>query len=281
MISILVIYFFLLGLIIGSFLNVVVLRHNTGKSVKGRSACMTCRNQLGWRELVPVFSFLFLRGKCRHCRTRISWQYPLVELATGLLFAANFYVLAGRAASVTELAVSFILTSSVLALLVAICTYDLRHHIIPDRFSLSAFVLAATYSLLSVFWFGDASLFVSGSQLGMLLVNLGAGIIFYAGIWLIWKLSNGRLIGLGDAKLLLSLGTILGLVYGLSAIFLSFWIGTAFAVALMLKGFFGRKSERITMKSEIAFGPFLIVGFLIVYFLRIDVTNLGLLLEYM
>ena len=90
MITILTIIFFSLGLIIGSFLNVVILRLNTEKSFGGRSACMVCRSQLCWYELIPVLSFLFLRGRCRNCKTKISFQYPLVELAAGIIFAALF-----------------------------------------------------------------------------------------------------------------------------------------------------------------------------------------------
>jgi prepilin signal peptidase PulO-like enzyme (type II secretory pathway) len=271
------VYFFLLGVIIGSFLNVVILRHNTGKTVGGRSACMTCKSKLTSRELVPLFSFLIQRGRCLHCHARISWQYPMVELATGLLFVSNFYYLYTITGFSFETFVTFILTSSILALFVAIFVYDIKHKIIPDLFSFSAFGVSVMY-LLSAYAF-QGHLPWTSAQPGLAFLDLAAGLIFYSAIYLLWKLSDGRLIGLGDAKLLLTIGTVLGFVYGLSAVFVSFWLGTAFAVFIMLKGFLGRTSGRITMKSEIAFGPFLIIGFLIVYFLRIDVTNLGLVLN--
>jgi prepilin signal peptidase PulO-like enzyme (type II secretory pathway) len=239
---------------------------------------MTCRNRLGPGELIPVFSFLWQRGRCRHCGTRISWQYPLVELATGILFAANFYYQYQHVSSVLQLGVAYVLTSCVLALFVAIFVYDLRHRIIPDVFSLSAFGISVAYVLATVYFFRDGSVLVGDGTL-LVVLGLGAGILFYGAIYLLWKLSRGRLIGLGDAKLLLSIGTMLGLVYGLSAVFLSFWIGTVFAVCLMLKAYLGKSDERITMRTEIAFGPLLIVGLLIVYFFRIDVTNLAFLLE--
>src|SRR3989344_1035853 len=82
---------FIFGLIIGSFLNVVIYRINTRKSLHGRSACMSCQNQLLWYELIPVFSFLGLKGRCRNCKTKISIQYPLVELMTGLIFTFLFF----------------------------------------------------------------------------------------------------------------------------------------------------------------------------------------------
>jgi leader peptidase (prepilin peptidase)/N-methyltransferase len=82
-----ILIFFAFGTIIGSFLNVVIYRTNTGKSLLGRSACMSCKKRLAWYELVPIFSFIFLNGRCGHCKTRISYQYVLVEFLTGLVFA--------------------------------------------------------------------------------------------------------------------------------------------------------------------------------------------------
>src|SRR3990167_8361302 len=86
----LTIIFFALGLIIGSFLNVVIYRYNTGKTFGGRSKCLVCHKILSWHELIPLFSFIFLKGHCRGCKTRISFQYPLIEFITGLVFAFIF-----------------------------------------------------------------------------------------------------------------------------------------------------------------------------------------------
>ena len=90
MTSILLIIFSILGLIIGSFLNVVILRFNTNKTLGGRSGCMACEKELNWYELIPVFSFFALQGRCSGCQTKISVQYPLVELATGVIFGVLF-----------------------------------------------------------------------------------------------------------------------------------------------------------------------------------------------
>src|SRR3989344_1792899 len=84
------IFVFILGTIIGSFLNVVILRYNTGSSIQGRSGCMSCGKPLVWYELFPVLSFLFLLGRCGGCKSRISAQYPLVELLTGIIFLLTF-----------------------------------------------------------------------------------------------------------------------------------------------------------------------------------------------
>src|SRR3989344_8884577 len=90
MISLITIIFFLFGLIIGSFLNVVIFRFNTGHTFGGRSGCMTCQNKLCWYELIPMISFFALRGRCRKCKAKISIQYPIVELLSGLIFAGLF-----------------------------------------------------------------------------------------------------------------------------------------------------------------------------------------------
>lgn len=305
MLLIFTLYFFLLGIIIGSFLNVVILRHNTGKTTKGRSSCMSCKTQLTWKELIPVLSFLFQKGKCKSCGTRLSWQYPLVELATGILFAVNFYFLFQQSISFPQLIISVGLSSVVWALMVVIFVYDLRHKIIPDIFSWSVWGVSIVYILSSRLldlspriYSGISPLlgeipgqaqddsfsllsnsFFAQDDILFVLSHISAGLFFYFIIWTIWKLSKGRLIGLGDAKLLLTIGTILGLVYGLSSIFIAVWIGTFYAVFLMIKQRLNNKGKHITMKTEIPFGPFLIIGFLIVYFFHIDVTNLGFILE--
>src|SRR3989344_8703593 len=125
------------GLIVGSFLNVVILRHGV-RSLGGRSGCMSCGAQLQWYDMVPVFSWLALGGKCRACRAHISPQYPLVEAVTAILFA-----LIG---ATSLLLLQKILGCVILALLVAITVYDIRHTIIPDLW-VWAFNLLALFSV--------------------------------------------------------------------------------------------------------------------------------------
>ena len=296
--TILLIYFFILGIIIGSFLNVVVLRYKTGKTLYGRSSCMSCKTQLTWRELVPILSFLFQKGKCKSCKTRLDIQYPLVELSTGILFALNFWMWLNTASSVFELIFSFVLTTFILILYIVIFVYDLKHKIIPDIFSLTAWGASIVFIGVNSLFIGHSLVggnstwipaFAGMTQptfMGMMqsiikipLQNIFAGILFYAIIWAIWRISKGRMIGLGDAKLLLSIGTVLGFVYGLSAIFVSVWIATLYVIYIVLKQYLSKRGKHITMKTEIPFGPFLIIGFLIVYFTHIDVTNLSMILE--
>ncbi|MUV39327.1 Type 4 prepilin-like protein leader peptide-processing enzyme [Lentibacillus sp. JNUCC-1] len=126
--------FFVLGLIFGSFFNVVGLRVPEGRSfVNGRSACPNCNNTLGGKELIPVVSYIFQRGKCRHCKTKISLLYPVVELATGFLFAYSAYMIGLQ----FELITALLLVSMLMIILVS----DLIYMIIPNKVLLFFFPL--------------------------------------------------------------------------------------------------------------------------------------------
>jgi prepilin signal peptidase PulO-like enzyme (type II secretory pathway) len=139
---------FILGLIIGSFLNVVILRWNTGWSIsRGRSKCFSCGKTLSWYELIPLFSFLIQKRKCRGCESKISWQYPTVELATGILLPATF-MMSGEYLSV------FFLTAVAVCLYIVMFVYDMRHKIIPDFFSYSVALIALLIIALEWYFLG-------------------------------------------------------------------------------------------------------------------------------
>jgi leader peptidase (prepilin peptidase)/N-methyltransferase len=268
---------FLFGTIIGSFLNVVIYRFNTGLSIAaGRSQCFSCGHALEWYELVPLFSFLIQGGKCRSCKSRISWQYPLVEFATGLLFVGIVLAYPPLTASYLALDVFYAVIWSIL---VVIVVYDFRHKIIPDS-------LGYTFAGLSFI-----KLFIVITPLGFAfhapsLLDLLAGPILFLPFFILWYVSGGRWMGLGDGKLALGIGWFLGIALGTSAIVIGFWSGALIGIALILLQRFGRKSvfhrmalflgigERI-MKSEIPFAPFLIFGVLLVFLFHIDVTGLS------
>ncbi len=246
---------FILGTIIGSFLNVLILRYNTGVSaIRGRSFCFTCGKQLSWSELVPVFSFLFQKGRCRGCRSKISWQYPLVEVVTGLLFMLVFLF------QPSILVLGFITS----AVLLAIAVYDVKHKIIPTG-------LAVTFGILAV-----SNIFIY--HLDHWLSFILGGIILAAPFWLICFLSKQTWMGYGDPKLILAIGWFLGPAYGTSAVVLAFWLGALWSVILLIASkqhWFGVSVGR---KTEVPFAPFLILGFLIAFFWPIDIFSLGLVL---
>lgn len=253
---------FLFGTIIGSFLNVVVFRLKTGKISKGRSICFSCGKHLGSLELIPVVSFLVLRGRCRGCRSPISWQYPFVELLTGLLFAMT--------ALFVKDTFSFLLVTSIFSVLMVIAVYDMRHKIIPDGLSL----LFALLSFVSII-FTHKEMFWSLSTLWHVL----AGPALFLPFFLVWLFSRGAWMGLGDAKLAVGIGFLLGITKGLSAIVIGIWAGALWSLSLMLLQKVSGNKKTLSMKSEIPLAPFLILGTIIAYFLEVDVLQVSVLVE--
>lgn len=227
----------ILGLIIGSFLNVIILRMNTGKGIGGRSMCFSCRKTLRWHELVPVFSFIFQRGKCNHCRSVISWQYPVVELLTGLLFAG----VASRFDMVSqpEQVVFWLLFVSG-AMVIAV--YDMRHKVIP--------ISGLIYLLILIIGYG---LFFNN----LTWIQLFLGVVLVPSpFFMLWLASQGRWIGFGDIELMVGMGLLLGTLSGFSAVILSFWS----ACIVVLPVFFFYKLKGRVMNHEVPFGPFLLLG---------------------
>jgi prepilin signal peptidase PulO-like enzyme (type II secretory pathway) len=260
---------FIFGAIIGSFLNVVIYRFNTGRGIGGRSMCFTCNRTLTVRELFPIFSFLFQKGRCSKCKTKLSWQYPAVELLTGLLFALSFQKVFPMEGFIFNVPFVWIIMS----ILVIITVYDLRHKIIPDQFS----YLFATLTFIRLF------ISLNGNDIVFPSVAvLFAGPLLALPFYLIWMVSKGRWMGLGDAKLSLGLGWFLAvyvptfspLVSNISVFLYSFWIGTAFFILVSIFGFIFKKVPVLGLKSEIPFAPFLILGLLIVFLFRYNVASL-------
>lgn len=247
----LILYFAVFGAIIGSFLNVLVLRHGSGISMNGRSFCDTCGESLRWYHLFPIISWLVQRGRCSCCGARISVQYPIVETLTALVFV-------GVGVSNLSLIPLFLALVAV-ALLIAISTYDILHTIIPDQW---------VYSFAAVSFLFGFAVFVPQDLLsfGFLLLS-GPAAAFP--LFALWIVSGGRWMGLGDVKLALGIGWLLGPYWGLVAIFGGFLIGAVVSVLILLPLSYiikfvslhifklGVARESFTMKSEVPFGPFL------------------------
>ncbi len=250
------------GLILGSFLNVLILRWEV-RPLTGRSSCVTCGRTILWYDLVPVLSWMMLGGRCRSCGARISLQYLLVEVGTGFLF-----VVIGLAPLPLS---ARLLALPITASLLAIAVYDFRHSLIPDAWVYVFAGLSLIASLISV---------TSGeSQQGVFMVLL-AGPVVALPLFAFWFFSNGAWMGFGDVKLALGMGWLLGFSGGFLALFLAFILGGLIGVPLLffsshlwgkLERVFtpSRSSQRsrlgFTMKSEIPFGPFLIAATLIVW----------------
>jgi len=262
-------YIFLLGLAVGSFLNVVVFRYHTGRGLSGRSFCGSCGRKLTWIDLVPVLSFLFLRGRCRTCRARVSWQYPFVELFTGLVFLLTFKVFLDSFLGIERWVVLLAHLVS-WPLLIVMLVYDFRHKIIPDAFVYGFAFVALAYRL--------ALSFLAGFN-APVWADIAAGPILFLPFFLLWFLSRGKWMGFGDAKLALGIGWFLGLGGGISAVILGFWVGAVVGVLLMAIHRLRAGHSGLTMKSEIPFGPFLVAGVFAVSFLNFSLFALVLLDE--
>lgn len=267
-------FIFLFGIVVGSFLNVVILRLNTGHGVGGRSHCFSCGKQLRWFELIPLLSFIFLAGRCRGCKSRISFQYPLVELSTGLIFLyffKDFYIDIPTLFSLSSLLYQWVIWS----ILLVIFVYDLRHQIIPDGFVYAFIGLGFIRSLI----FCEPPSCVSPSFIHAV-ISGGTLFLFFFTLWFI---SQGRWIGFGDAKLALGIGFYLGLGVGLSALAFAFWIGATVSISILIAQKISKKfssqrlslgTETLTMKSAIPFAPFLIIGTFLAEVFQSDIFHI-------
>jgi leader peptidase (prepilin peptidase)/N-methyltransferase len=220
------------GLMIGSFLNVVIARLPERRSLwMPGSTCPGCGNAIAWHDNIPLVSFVALRGRCRACAAPIPWRYPIVEASTAVLFAVAWLVFGG---DLLEFAVAVVF----LAALVAITVIDLRHQIIPDAITLPGVVagLLASFATDRIAW-----------------VESVCGILLGAGLFVaVILLSRGGMGG-GDLKLGAMLGAFLGWQALLVALFVAVMLGGLSAVALLASG-------RLARKDAIPFGPFLAIG---------------------
>ncbi len=258
-------FVFIFGLIIGSFLNVVIYRYNTGRGIGGRSFCMSCNSTLLWYELIPFFSFIIQKGKCNNCSCRISYQYIAVEFLTAVVFVLTLWTLLPLQLLLGTF-LSMIYLAVVMSILIVITVYDLKHKIIPDA-------LVYTFSILAFIGiFGIWDLTFSLPSIEYLL----AGPLLALPFAVLWFISRGAWIGLGDAKLVLGLGWFLGLSGGGAAIILAFWIGAVVGLSLIALGYITKLflfSKTLTIKSEIPFGPFLVLGTFLVFLFNITTAD--------
>lgn len=245
---------FIFGLLVGSFLNVVLFRFGTGETmISGRSRCNACKGLIAWYDNVPLLSYILLRGKCRSCGAKISLQYPAVELAAALLFAAvgmKFY-----APWSVEGALETTFALGLVGALVVIFVYDLSHMEIPVSV-LGFGILWTVFSLFFLWWlafpreaFLDSRLF-SGFVGGAIAFSLFYALVFF---------SKETWMGEGDAWLALLLGLVVGWKLLLPALTLAFGSGAIVGIVLIAM-------KRKGMRSRIPFGPFLAASVLFMLF---------------
>jgi leader peptidase (prepilin peptidase)/N-methyltransferase len=234
---------FLLGTAIGSFLNVVAYRTVQGLSpLMGTSFCPHCKHRLYPIDLLPVLSFVFLNGKCRYCKKPISIQYPLVEIATGTIFAF-VYVQWNSLFPDSYLYLMYLLFS--LSVLMILFLTDIREGILPNSVTLPAIVVVAVYKLFL--------LIIGELSLAIFLLDFLSGLVPALLFLFMVILSGETAMGGGDVKLVFLLGILVGWPSILVALFLAFLTGGFMAVMLILLG-------RKRFGQTIPFGPFLTLG---------------------
>jgi leader peptidase (prepilin peptidase) / N-methyltransferase len=217
--------------------------------LKGRSMCPNCHHTLAWYDLLPVTSWLSLGGKCRYCHKPISWQYPLVELTTALLFVFSYIF--WPPIHISLFLVLFPLWLALLTGFVALTVYDLRWMVLPNRIVFPLQVLAVLYVL---------TLFVVSKDNWHVLSGALLGLLFSAGLfYLLHQVSGGKWIGGGDVKLAVVLGLVLGgATEALLMIFIASTLGSLIGIPLLL-------AKKTKLHGKLPFGPLLITAAIIVY----------------
>ncbi len=238
------------GLILGSFINALVWRIKNKKDwVKERSVCVYCNHELQARYLVPVLSWLWLKGKCAYCKKPISWHYPAIELFTALVFMVS-YLAWQEDFSIINL-VLFVLWLKIAVLLVALLLYDLKWMLLPNKLVLPLTVLSFIFVVIRTVNAGDWNILVSSV----------AGALVLSGVfWGLFEVSKGKWIGGGDVKIAVSLGLLAGSpLDAFLVLFAASVLGTLVALPLML-------SKKAKANTKLPFGPFLIIATFLVFF---------------
>lgn len=236
---------FVFGLVVGSFLNVVLTRLKAGEALTGRSRCPNCRKQLAWYHNIPVVSFLLLRGRCRYCQAPISWQYPLVEVASGLLWTLGYLWFGAE----LSFGVSFgsalpLLSFGVFSsFLLALFVFDLRWYILPDEVTLPGIVVVFVLGLLG------------GKDWQTLLL---VGLVGAAWFWVQHAVSQGAWVGDGDIRLGALVALMVGSWAGLLLVFLLTYLsGALVGMGLMI-------TRQKTWQSHLPLGTFLTAATVVV-----------------
>jgi len=244
----LIVIIFIFGLAIGSFIDCLVWRLYERKTILGRSMCLRCKKQINWYDNIPLFSFIWLKGKCRFCKENISWQYSAVELATGVLFVItflvnfqfsifNFQTIFNFQFSIPVI-LAFIRDLIFISILIIIFIYDLKWYLILDIITIPGIILAITINLF----------------LGFNWMNLLIAVIIGGGFFLLqYVVSKGKWIGGGDIRLGILMGAMLGYPNIFIALMLAYIFGSIIGIMLLV---FKKKQ----WSSEIPFGTFLSVA---------------------
>lgn len=238
---------FISGLCVGSFLNVLIDRLPREESViKGRSHCEKCKKELAWLDLIPLVSFLSLQGKCRYCRTRLSFYYPIIELTTGVLFVTTLYLLGGIRIYDLRFMISLGYYLFITSSLIVVFFTDLKYGIIPDKVIVPAILISFLYLILNTNYL----------ILPHLLSALGACLFFL----ILFLITKGKGMGFGDVKFAFLMGLVLGFPKIIVSLYIAFLTGAIIGCILIIW------RKRKLKGASIPFGPFLVLGTFIAIF---------------
>ncbi len=235
-------YIFILGLAVGSFLNVLIDRLPNGQSILGRSHCDYCKKTLQPRHLIPLVSYMLQKGKCQYCKRTLSWQYPGVEMLTGALFVFTWVFLPNESLEVR------LLYLVVVSILIAMFFADLKYQIIPDELQIGLAVVAIRLTHV-----------LGGLSYIDHIERLVYAFVVAIPMLVLFLVTKGRGMGFADVKLAFVLGLLFGAKLGLLVLYGAFILGGLVGIYLMISG---RKNR----KSKIAFGPFIVISALLVLY---------------
>lgn len=243
-------FIFLLGSSFGSFLTCLIYRLEKKENfIFGRSFCPQCKHFLSFFDLIPIFSFFLLKGKCRYCQNKISFFYPLIEFSTGILFLVFWWYFKNLEGVFKVF--TLICFWLIFSFLLAIFVFDLKHYLIPDELVFSIIFIFSTWLLVSYF-FG----FLSFSEVKN---RIFSSIFFTLPFLFLVLISKEKWLGWGDVKLSFFIGLFLGWPKALISFLFSYFVGSIFGIVLILL-------KKKTLKSEVPFAPFLISGIIFSFF---------------
>lgn len=237
-----IILIFIFGICVGSFLNVLIDRLPNEETILGRSHCDYCKKTLAWYDLIPLLSFLFLKGKCRYCHKKLSWQYPFIELLTGI----SFLFVYGQSSKMNFeinwvlLLIQFIIISN----LIVIFFSDLKYRIIPDQMVIILMVI------------GALNMYIAHQPV---IAHILSGVILSASFMILVLITRGKGMGMGDVKYAFVMGLLLGFPATVIGFYTAFLTGAFISLILILVG-------KKRFGQTIAFGPFLVAATFIAYY---------------
>ena len=243
------IFIFLLGSCVGSFLSVLVSRLDRKSGIIiGRSECPKCNGHLAWYDLIPIISIILLRFRCRKCKSRIALMYPAIEIVTGIVFVAIYiqFIQLGWFLFVINLAIA--------SLLISLIFFDYLYFIIPDKIVVLILALTLFLNILS--------------RKDDLLITFITGLIIAGVFAIMYLVSQGTWIGLGDIKLIFTIGFLLGYPNGFIAIVSSVWLAALVGLGLLI-------AKKATPKTAIPFGSFISIVSLIILIYQNEIQKIA------